>query len=200
MSPRFEHYSDHLTQLRNAALEAVNPATAIKRAISLSDYEKAERIFVVGAGKASVAMTKALVELLGPRLTAGVMSVPILPAHSFKNITFIEGGHPIPTEGSLAAGQAVVNVLNDLHSNDLVIALISGGGSALLEYPRPGLSLADFHSMTQVLLKCGANIHEINLLRICLSHLKGGGLLRLAYPSRVLALILSDVVGNDQNI
>ncbi|MES2206044.1 MAG: DUF4147 domain-containing protein [Pseudomonadota bacterium] len=200
MYPHLEHYSDHLSQLRNAALEAVNPATAVKRAISPSDVESAERIFVVGAGKAGVAMTHALAELLGSRLTAGVISVPTLPPYSLENIRFIEGGHPTPTEGSLAAGQAVVNVLSDLHSNDLVIALISGGGSALLEYPRPGLSLEDLHGMTQMLLGCGANIREINQLRICLSQLKGGGLLRLAYPASVLAFILSDVVGNDLGI
>lgn len=211
MPPRFEHHRTHLEFLRTAALEAVDPAAAVKRAIAPSDFEKAERVVVVGAGKAGIAMAQAMAEQLGSRLTAGVMSVPVLPLPPFSHalvphrshlerMTFIKGGHPIPTEGSLAAGLAIVRLLSDLGPNDLIIALISGGGSALLEWPRPGLGLEDLHATTQALLRCGATIHEINRLRACLSQLKGGGLLRWAYPAPVLGLLLSDVVGNDLGI
>lgn len=156
----------------------------------------AKRVFVVGAGKAGVAMAGAAAEILGERLTAGVVSVPNLPSRSSERITFIHGGHPLPTEGSLAAGRAMAELLSQTTEQDVVIALISGGGSALLDLLHPGLTLDDLQITNHQLLKCGATIHEFNTIRTQLSQIKGGGLARLAQPAHMLGLILSDVVGN----
>jgi hydroxypyruvate reductase len=125
-----------------------------------------------------------------------VIAVPQLPTSAAERITFIEGGHPTPTEGTLLAGRAIADLLAQATARDLVVALISGGGSALLELPVEGLALADLRITNQQLLLSGAAVHEINVVRQRLSQLKGGGLARLAYPARVLGLILSDVVGN----
>ena len=196
--PRFEDYALHLAALRAAALQAVDPATAVSRCLTIDDLAEADRVFVVGAGKAGVAMGLAAAQILGHQLTAGIISVPQVPSQPVDRLTFVQGGHPLPTEGSLAAGHALVSLLTSSHltPHDLVLALISGGGSALLEWPRPGVSLADLRGTNAALLKCGAAIHEINVVRQQLSEIKGGGILRLAHPARVLALILSDVVGN----
>ena len=145
-------------------------------------------------------MTEAVTDILGDRLTAGVVSVPVPPSRTCERVFFIVGGHPVPNAGSISAGQALADLLAQTTDEDLVIALISGGGSALLELPQPGLSLAYLQTTTEALLKCGATIHEINRIRARLSQLKGGGLARLAYPARVLGLILSDVVGNSLDV
>jgi glycerate 2-kinase len=196
MAPIFDQHKIHFDALRAAALQAVDPAAAVRRSFSVRDFANAKRVFVVGAGKAGVAMTGALADILGDRLTAGVLSVPVPPEKTFERIYLIAGGHPVPTLGSISAGQAMADLLAQTTNGDLVIALISGGGSALLELPKPGLKLADLQTTTDALLKCGATIHEINCIRSRLSLLKDGGLARLAYPARVLSLILSDVVGN----
>ena len=197
---RFADHRDHLATLRAAALRAVDPASAIRHSFSSADFADAERVFVVGAGKAGVAMAQAAADILGARLTAGVVAVPRLPTSAPARITFIEGGHPMPTEGSLAAGRAMADLLARASARDLVVALISGGGSALLDFLEPGLTLADLQITNRQLLTCGAAIHEINLIRQRLSQIKGGGLARLAQPARVLGLILSDVVGNPLDI
>ena len=194
--PAFNQHRLHFDALRAAALRAVDPAEAVRRCLSPADFSQAKNVFLVGAGKAGVAMTEAVLDILGDRLTAGVISVPVPPSRSHKHIAFFAGGHPVPTQGSIAAGQAVADILNQAAEHDLVLALISGGGSALLELPQPGLSLTDLQTTTDALLKCGATINETNCIRARLSRLKGGGLARLAYPARVLDLILSDVVGN----
>jgi hydroxypyruvate reductase len=196
--PCFDDRAAHLAELRSAALQAADPAAAVNRALTPEDVSGADRVFVVGAGKAGVAMGRAAAQILGERLTAGLLSVPHTPAQAIDRLTFIEGGHPLPTAGTLAAGRALVELLASgrLTPRDLVLALISGGGSALLEWPRAGLRLEDLQAANAALLKCGAAIHEINVVRQQLSEIKGGGLLRLAQPARVLALILSDVVGN----
>jgi glycerate 2-kinase len=198
--PRFADHLNHLAALRAAALRAVDPAAAVRRSLTPEDFADAERVFIVGMGKAGVAMTQAAAEILGSRLTSGVVAVPQCPEVALNGITFVEGGHPKPTAGSLAAGRLVSDLLAQTTARDLVIALISGGGSATLELPHVGLRLEDLQQATAALLKCGATINEINLIRSQLSQLKGGGLARLAAPARVLSLILSDVVGNPLDI
>jgi glycerate 2-kinase len=127
-----------------------------------------------------------------------VAAAPRLPdaiaASAPQRVSFIEGGHPEPTAGSLTAGRAVEALLSQVTARDLVIVLVSGGGSALMELPRAGISLADLKRTTALLLKSGAAIKDFNAVRAQLSQLKGGGLARLASPARVLGLILSDVV------
>ena len=183
-----------------AALKAVDPAAAVRRALREEDLAGVERVFIVGAGKAGVAMARAAVEGVGRRLVGGVMAVPAAPREEVPGLRFVVGGHPLPTTGSLQAGEAIAALLSDTRPGDLVLALISGGGSALLELPVAGLGLADLQRVTDLALRAGAPITALNRMRWRLSQLKGGGLLRLAAPARALALILSDVVGNPLEI
>jgi glycerate 2-kinase len=196
MKPGFPDHRNHLAALRGAALRAVDPAAAVRRSLAPSDLQCAGRIYIVGAGKAGVAMTEAAEEILGGRIASGVMSVPALPPHPGKRVEFIPGGHPLPTEGSLSAGSKIARMLDRTTKDDLALVLLSGGGSALMELPQPGLTLEDIRKTNELLLKSGASIREVNCLRTPLSRIKGGGLARMAYPARVLGLILSDVVGN----
>lgn len=200
LAPLFDDHRAHLAALRAAALAAVDPAQAVRRWLTPADLHGAVKVYLVALGKAATDMVLAAAEVIGPRLTAGVAAVPRLPEMArgrlLKQVSFIEGGHPEPTAGSLTAGRAVEALLSQATARDLVIVLVSGGGSAMLELPRPGLTLADLKATTAALLKSGAAIHEMNLVRTQLSQLKGGGLARLAHPARVLALILSDVVGS----
>jgi hydroxypyruvate reductase len=198
-APRFSDRETHLAGLRHAALHAVDPYLAVKRHFFETDIVPFERVFIAGAGKAGVAMARAATEIAGDKLVGGVMAVPRVTYH-VSRVTFVEGGHPLPTEGSLAAGSAIAELLAQTTPSDLVIALISGGGSALMELPKPGLTLSDLQITNHQLLKSGATIHEFNTVRKALSQIKGGGLRRLAHPAPVLALILSDVVGNDLSI
>src|SRR5262249_30675456 len=181
-----------------AALAAADPAQAVRRNLAEADWAAAEAVYLVALGKAAVPMTTAAAELLGPRLTAGVAAVLAAPPPEpgLERVSFIEGGHPDPTRGSITAGQAVEALLSRASERDLGLVLISGGGSAMLELPRTGVTLADLRRTNAALLKSGAAIHEINMVRTRLSQLKGGGLARLAQPARVLALILSDVVSS----
>jgi hydroxypyruvate reductase len=195
-APRFDDHRAHLAAQRSAALQAANPAAAVRQYLQPADFATAEKVYLVGAGKAGVAMTEAAAELLGDRLAVGVVAVPQVPDRAPERVTYVQGGHPRPTTGSLAAGRAVEALLSLVTARDLVIALISGGGSALLELPRVGLSLADLQQAAALLLESGATIQEVNLVRTRLSQLKGGGVARLAHPARLLGLILSDVVGN----
>ncbi len=194
--PLYAEHPQHLAALRAAALRAVDPAAAVQRSLTSQDLDSARRVFLVGAGKAGVAMARAAAAQAGERLVAGVVAVPQLPEFEVPRVTFIQGGHPTPSDGSLAAGRALAQLLAQAGPGDLVVAVISGGGSALLELLRPGISLPDLQTVNDQLLMSGAAIHEINAVRIRLSQIKGGGLARLARPARVLGLILSDVVGS----
>jgi glycerate 2-kinase len=196
MKPSFSQYRTHIAHLRDAALKAADPAAAVLRSLGPDDLSCEGRIFVVGAGKAGAAMTKAVEGLLGDRIAAGIVSMPNLPAQGARRVELLEGGHPVPTPGSLLAGEKIITLLQTTTENDLVIVLLSGGGSALMEAPQPGLTLEHIQATTDLLLKSGADIREINCLRTPLSRIKGGGLARAAFPARVLGLVLSDVVGN----
>jgi hydroxypyruvate reductase len=182
--------------LRAAALQAVDPAEAVRRYLTLDDLAGAERVFVVGLGKAGVAMARAALPIVGPRLAGGVLAVPHPPASPLAGITVIVGGHPTPNANSLVAGRTIVELLAQTTERDLVLALISGGGSALAENPHEGITLADLEQANAALLQCGATIQAINRVRQRLSQIKGGQLVRHAAPARVLALILSDIIGN----
>jgi hydroxypyruvate reductase len=158
--------------------------------------DEIERIVLLGVGKAASAMTKAMAEMLADHSPSGLVITKHAQQSSINRIEFKTGGHPVPDEDSLAAGRMVLKLIMDLRQDDLLICLISGGGSALMTAPHQGISLADLQRFTATLLACGARIDEINSLRRRLDQLKGGGLARLAYPARVASLILSDVVGS----
>jgi glycerate 2-kinase len=196
VKPPFDRHRTHIDRLRDAAIRAVDPAAAVRRSLAPSDLECKGRIFVVGAGKAGAAMFQAVESILGDRIASGAVSVPQLPAAGSDRVRFILGGHPLPDEGSLSAGGEIARMLENASQDDLVLVLLSGGGSALMELPQPGVSLEDIRTTTDLLLKSGASIREVNCLRTPQSRIKGGGLARMASPARVLSLILSDVVGN----
>ncbi len=184
----------------HAALNAVHPAHAVRAMLHPSDLAPARRIWLVGAGKAAVPMAQAAHALCDGRLAGGVLAVPQPPTVTLPGVRWVVGGHPVPSAGSVQAGEAMADLLAHTQPDDLVLALISGGGSALLELPQPGLTLADLQAVNRALLHSGAPIHAMNAIRARLSRLKAGGLARLAAPAPVLALILSDVVGNDLRV
>jgi hydroxypyruvate reductase len=141
-------------------------------------------------------MCRALVELIGDWLYGGIIIAKYGYAVAMKKIAIIEAGHPIPDENGLRATERIARLLRQTTSEDLVINLISGGGSALLCSPADGISFHEKQEITRRLLSCGAPIGEINAIRKHISKVKGGRLARLAYPSTVISLILSDVVGD----
>ena len=155
-----------------------------------------ERIFVVGTGKASAPMAANLEKILGPRIQGGWVNVKYGHGRKLKRIHIQEAGHPLPDAKGLEGAREIIRMLKDLTAKDLVIFLISGGGSALLPLPVSGITLEEKQKVTQLLLRCGATIQEINTLRKHLSLLKGGGLAKRAYPATLISLILSDVIGD----
>jgi len=160
----------------------------------LDDYNN---IYVLGAGKATAAMAQAVEEVLSKRITAGFINVKYGHTRPLKYITVKEAGHPLPDAAGLQGSEKIIRLLQAAGEKDLIIFIISGGGSALLPSPVPGLTLKDLQKTTQTLLEVGANIDEINTLRKHLSRLKGGRLAKLAYPATLISLILSDVVGDN---
>ncbi|MCE1200388.1 MAG: glycerate kinase [Marinilabiliales bacterium] len=168
-----------------------------KANICLSDYK---RIFLIGFGKASARMALAMEHLLGERIESGFILTKYNHSVPLKYCQVSEAGHPIPDSCGIEGCQKIVHIVKDLSYNDLLIVLISGGGSALLADPVDGLDLESMAKVTQLLVSCGATIHEINAVRKHLSVLKGGQLARLAAPARVLALSISDVVGDHPDV
>jgi glycerate 2-kinase len=142
-------------------------------------------------------MAAAAYDVLGRRIVRGVVAVPRGTTLAAPDrITFFPAGHPHPDQGSLASGQAVQEMLAETTADDLVLTLVSGGGSAMLEIPAPGITLPALQSVNDALIRSGAPIDEINVVRSALSRVKSGGLARVAAPARCVALILSDVVGD----
>lgn len=161
------------------------------------DLRRFRRVIVVGFGKASARMASALENLLGNRISEGFAVTAEGCAVPTKIIEVAEAGHPVPDERTIRASQRILNLVQAAKKEDLVIVLVSGGGSALFELPAPGLSLEDLAKTTTLLLRAGAAIHEMNAVRIHLSAVKGGRLAQAACPAKVLALVLSDVPGDD---
>lgn len=197
--------------LVRAALAAVEPATAVRAHVHLVgaklrvDHQRYDlgsfrQIYVVGAGKADAPMAQAVEGILGDRVTAGVVSVKYGYSAPTRRIQVEQAGHPIPDERGVQATQKMIGLLQQAGPEDLVICLISGGGSALMVAPAPGITLADERRLTNALLRSGATINEINTVRKHLSIVKGGGLARLAAPATVVSLILSDVLGNPLDV
>jgi hydroxypyruvate reductase len=191
-----------------AAIEAVEPGQAVRAAVRVEGntlrvadnrYElgQVRRVLVVGAGKASAPMA-AEVERLIPADVPVESSVTVRYGHGVptRRVTIREASHPVPDQAGVEATRAIADLLQDADEQDLVVCLISGGGSALLTLPVDGVSLDDLQHTTQALLKSGATINEINTVRKHLDLVKGGGLARMAHPAPVLTLVLSDVVGN----
>jgi glycerate 2-kinase len=198
-----------------AALEAVEPGEAVRRAMRLEgnklivdqrtyDLAAFDRVWVVGGGKAGAPMAAALWDLLGDRIAGGVVNVKyehlLPPGQSSGPVLLVEAGHPTPDEAGRRGAARIVETLSGLTPRDLALIVISGGGSALMPLPAEGISLTDKQAITGALLRCGATIVEINAVRKHVSALKGGQLARLAQPATVVTLILSDVVGNPLDV
>jgi glycerate 2-kinase len=190
-----------------AALAAADPRAAVLRGMAgtseaanivahQDDNPSGGRVIVVGAGKAGAPMAQAVEQVLGDQIQAGAVTVKYGYTAPTAKIKLNEAGHPLPDVNGLRATRAMVDLLGGLHETDLVICLLSGGGSALLELPVEGVTLDDLRSLTGAVLRCGATIEEMNTIRKHISQVKGGGLARLAEPARVLSLILSDVLGS----
>jgi len=195
----------------SAALEAVDPVKAIKRQVSLSgetlrigqrayDLGRYRHIYVIGGGKASGSMAQAIEDILGQRVTDGLVNVKYGYGAETAIIRLNEAGHPIPDAAGMTGTKQMVDLARQATAEDLVLCLISGGGSALMTLPAEGITLADVKSLTNALLRCGATINEINAVRKHLSQTKGGNLARLACPAEIVTLILSDVVGSPLDV
>ncbi len=191
-----------------AAIEAVHPSKVLKRVCTLQketlrvmgrefDLSSFEGIYVVGAGKGSAAMARSLEEVMGDRIREGMVVTKYGHSERTERIRVLEAGHPIPDESGVEATSRILELLSKTTERDLVICLLSGGGSALLTAPEEGISLSDIKELTRVLLLRGVDIKEMNTLRKHLSRVKGGKLAKRAFPSQVLSLIISDVVGDD---
>lgn len=157
-------------------------------------------IFVVGGGKASGAMAEAIEDLLGNRITAGVINVPYGNTNKTKIVKLNQASHPLPDTASIEGTRQMLAFVEKADADDLVICLVSGGGSSLMSFPRKGISLEDKRDLTVALLRSGATINEINTVRKHLSGFKGGWFAKKAYPATVLSIILSDVVGDSLDV
>ena len=198
---------DTVLRILSAAINAVEPGNAVRNfvrrdrnilSVDGRDYALNEfrSIYILGVGKAAPAMTRALAGLLGDKTLSGLVISKHNDTPPSGSIEQLQGGHPIPDVRSLRAGQKTINLLKRVNEGDLLICLISGGGSALMTAPLPGIGLDEIKTLTTALLRCGARIDEINTIRRHVDRLKGGGVARMAAPARTVSLILSDVVGN----
>ncbi len=203
--------TSHLKAIFLAALDAVDSGLLMKRRVKLEgnrlvvavdaarhevDPGAFNRIIVLGAGKASARMAMALEDILGERISGGLVSVKYGHGAPLKRIEVVEAGHPVPDAKGEEAARRIARLAESAGELTLVLNIISGGGSALLPAPAEGLTLAEKQEITGLLLASGADIHEINCVRKHLSRLKGGRFLRLLAPARCLNFILSDVLGD----
>ncbi|WP_447978672.1 glycerate kinase type-2 family protein [Candidatus Nitrospira bockiana] len=196
-----------LVRLLTSALQSVDPGEAIARMLTRRgavlrigrdryDLSRYRRIAVIGAGKASARMAAALEQTLGPFVSDGLVVVKYGHRSPTNRITIVEAAHPVPDAAGVRAARKTLALVNSLTADDLVFVLLSGGASSLWPAPAPGLSLADKQRTTDLLLRSGATIHEINSVRKHLSAIKGGRL-AAATQASVISLVLSDVLGDD---
>jgi glycerate 2-kinase len=188
-----------------AAIEAVDPFALVSANLHLDDHAllvgrhslpltREGRIVVVGAGKATPAMAHAVESALGDRIHSGTINTKYDHAVALTKIATVECSHPLPDEAGVGGVRDILRLVDGLTEHDIVICLISGGGSALMPAPAPGLTLEHKTQTTAALLACGATIDEINVIRKHLSAIKGGWLARRAMPARVISLMVSDVI------
>jgi len=194
-----------------AALKAADPLEAVRRHLAVEGHtlvagrrryrlEAFRDIYVIGAGKASATMAVGVEHLLKRRIRGGLINTKYGHLARLRRIELNQCGHPVPDENGLRGAQRIAEIARQAGPDDLVICLISGGASALLALPAAPITLEEKQTTTKLLLACGANIHEINAVRKHISALKGGQLARLAAPATVLALLLSDVIGDDLDV
>ena len=188
-----------------AALDAANPSTCIRNRLQVSGsvlsisgkkFDTEGRLIVIGAGKAAARMSQVVEEILGDRITAGLAVTKYDHRLPLQRVRLVEAGHPLPDANGVRAVRDMRELLSGLRPEDLVLCLISGGGSALWPAPTEGVTLEEKQQVTSLLLKAGANIRELNAVRKHLSEIKGGQLARWVSPARIVSLIMSDVIGD----
>jgi glycerate 2-kinase len=205
------HLRKHALQIFRAALEAADPYAAVLRHLQFDGrtliagrrrYRMADfdRVQVIGAGKASAAMARAVQHLLGRRIAGGVVNVPDGISAKVRRIDLHPAGHPIPDERGQQGALRILEIATAAGPRDLLICVISGGASALLPAPAAPLTLAEKQNITHQLLNAGATIHELNAVRKHMSLIKGGRLAAAANPATLVTLILSDVIGDDLDV
>lgn len=201
----------HAAAIFRAALQAADPQEAVRRHLRLEgetlragkrryrlrDYR---RVRVIGAGKASAAMAKAVEQVLGRRIEDGLVNVKYGHIAKLRRVELNECGHPVPDDAGIRGAARIFEMAAEASVDDLLICVMSGGGSALLPLPAEGITLDEKQATTKLLLACGANIHEINAVRKHISRIKGGQLARAAAPAQVISLLLSDVIGDDLDV
>jgi len=195
----------HLLKVLEVAIDSIDPYRCVSEALSLKgdrlwvfdaayDLSNYDRILVVGAGKASKRMVEALNGVLGGRISAGIVNS--LADGVIGRIELHKSTHPHPGPEGLDGAMAIMRLCESATEKDLIICLISGGGSAMMPCPVEGVTLDDKKRTAELLMLLGASIEELNVVRRHISRLKGGNLARIAYPATVLSLIVSDVVGD----
>ncbi len=198
------------------SLRSVNPYGAVKNFVRVKDdqlilgkdetdqtslnLKQFDRISLVGGGKATAPMAKAMEVLLGDRIHKGLINVKYGFTEKLSVTQTVEASHPLPDENGVKGTKAILNLLAKANNKDLIISLISGGGSALLCRPAQGITLSEKQTVTGMLLDCGAGIDEINAVRKHISAAKGGQMARAAFPATVVNLMLSDVVGDKMDV
>lgn len=204
--------AERIGRILGSALQAVDPDRLVRNAVqrrgdqltfpdgssvSLTEFKQ---IFLIGIGKAALPMTAAAAEILrgvnyrGLAVTKGPL--PEDEQRKLPGLPVLSAGHPQPDQGSLQAGRTIRQILEETGPEDLVLVLLSGGGSSLVCLPAEPLTLADLQRVNSLLLESGADIQEINTVRKHLSRIKGGQLARAAHPARLITLVLSDVIGD----
>ncbi|MBK5290974.1 MAG: glycerate kinase [Acidobacteriia bacterium] len=197
----------HAASIFQSALKAADPVEAVLRFLRrdgetliagarryrLDDFD---RIYVIGAGKASAAMAQGVEKVLGSRITDGLLNVKYGHGAPLKRVALNECGHPVPDQAGVDGARRIGEIARQATARDLVICLISGGASALTPSPVAGITLAEKQLTTKLLLDCGAPIQEINTVRKHISAFKGGQLARMAAPAALISLMLSDVIGD----
>ena len=205
------NYKTIAEQIFLAGIESVLPDKLINRVMSLQgnylkidnlsyNLETIENIYIIGAGKASAMMGAEVEKILGNYITEGHIVVKYGHAVDLKNINVSEAGHPVPDSNGYKATEEILKIARIANCNDLIICLLSGGGSSLLVDIPEGCSSQDLALLNNLLIKCGASISEINAVRKHLSVVKGGQLARVVYPATLVSLILSDVPGNHLDV
>ena len=199
--------SHAMRSIFNAALEAVDPGLAVRQHLTCDNgwlrsaghsyrLDEFDRLLVVGGGKAAARMGQAAEDILADRISSGLLVTRRGYAVPLRRIRLVEAAHPVPDEAGMRAAQEMIALLKGGDERALILCLLSGGASALMVAPAPGVQLADKQAVTDLLLKNGAAIEELNAVRKHLSAIKGGRLAKAAYPAAVLTLILSDVIGD----
>ncbi|MBL7226121.1 MAG: glycerate kinase [Desulfobacteraceae bacterium] len=199
-----------------SSVEAVNPYHAVKRFVRVEgerlvvgtedqatvelDLSEYDRISLVGGGKATAPMAKAMEELLGERINEGLINVKYGFGADLALTEITEASHPLPDSSGVKGTTKILDLLQTAGEKDLIFSLISGGGSALLVQPAGRVTLSEMQDLTQSLLKCGASIDEMNTVRKHISSSKGGQMARAAMPATTINLMLSDVVGDSMDV